>query len=55
MDGDDRDLVRRLFVAATERLETAHEGVTEGQDRLNAKTMPPWHIGCTPWRTRSSL
>ncbi len=31
MDDDQRELLRRLFVLATERLETAHEAATAGQ------------------------
>ncbi len=31
MDEDHRELVRRLFVAATARLETAHEFAIDGQ------------------------
>ena len=38
MDDDDRELARRWFVVTTERLETAHEFATEGQDRLTAES-----------------
>ena len=31
MDNDHRELLRRLFAAATELIETAHEAAVEGQ------------------------
>ena len=31
MEGDDRELLRRLFVAATELIETAHDAAIAGQ------------------------
>ena len=38
MDEDHRELVRRLFAAATEMTETAHEAATAGQsEALTAK------------------
>ncbi len=38
MDDDDRELVRRLFVAATEMVETAHEAAIAGQsDKITAR------------------
>ncbi len=38
MDEDHRELVRRLFAAATELTETAHEAATAGQsEALTAK------------------